>query len=74
MTVRIPPDGLVDIDVLNKEGHQQVDEEEKLEEKAAIQWQLRDPAVTHRFWGDQGCDWRSRKADGTTIPEKETHH
>lgn len=72
MIVWVPPDSLVDVDVLNEKGYQQVDEEQEFKEKAPIQRQLRDAAVTDRLWSDQRCDGRRREADGTTIPE-ETH-
>lgn len=68
MIVRVPPDSLVDVDVLNEEGYQQVDEEQEFKEEAPIQRQLRDAAVTDRLWSDQRCDGRRREADGTTIP------
>lgn len=74
MIIWVPPDSLVDVDVLNEEGYQKVDEEQKFKEKAPIQWQLRDPAVTHRLWSNQRCDGRCREADGTTIPEADGHH
>lgn len=74
MIVRVPPDSLVDVDVLNEEGYQKVDEEQEFKEKAPIQWQVRDPAVTHRLWSNQCCDRRRRQADGTTIPEADGHH
>jgi len=67
--VWVPPDSLVDVDVLNEEGYQQVDEEQEFKEKAPIQRQFRDPAVTYRLWSNQRCDRRRGEADGTTIPK-----
>lgn len=74
MVVWVPPHGLIDINILNKEGHQQVDEKEELKQKVPVYRQLRDSAVSHRLRGDQGCNWRSREADSTTIPEKERNN
>lgn len=34
--VRVPPDSLVDVDVLNEEGYQQVDEEQEFKEQAPV--------------------------------------
>lgn len=36
MIVRVPPDSLVDVDVLNEEGYQQVDEEQEFKEQAPV--------------------------------------
>lgn len=68
MVVRVPPHSLIDVDVLDEEGHQQVDEKEELEKKAPVKRQVRDVAVAYRSWGDQGSDGRRREADGTSIP------
>lgn len=43
MAVGIPPHSPVDVDVLDKQGHQQVKKEQEFKQQAAVQWQLWDP-------------------------------
>lgn len=43
VAVRVPPDCPVDVYVLDKQGHQQIEKKQELKQQAAVQWQLRDP-------------------------------
>lgn len=54
MAVWVPPDCPVDVHVLDKQGHQQIKEEQELKEQTAVQRQLGDPRVTNWLWGDEG--------------------
>lgn len=70
MTVWIPPHRPVNVDVLHKQGHQQVEEQQELKEEAAVRRQLRDPRVTDRLRGDEGRDGGSRETHRGTAPEE----
>lgn len=61
MDVRIPPHRPVDVNILHKECHQQVEEEQEFEEQAAVQRKLRDTAVAHRLGRNQGGERGSRQ-------------
>ena len=43
----------LDVDVLNKQRHQQVKKEQELKQQAAVQWEFRDLGVTDRFRRDE---------------------
>lgn len=68
MAVRIPPHCPVDVDVLNKQRHQQIQKEQELKQQAAVQWQLRDPRVTHRLRSNEGRQRWSRQTHGGAAP------
>lgn len=61
MDMRIPPHRPVDVNVLYKKRHQQVEEEQELEEQTAVQRKLGDAAVAHRLGRNQGRERGSRK-------------
>lgn len=61
MDVRIPPHRPVDVNILHKECHQQVEEEQELEEQAAVQGKLGDTAVAYRLGRNQGGERGSRE-------------
>lgn len=66
--VRIPPHRPVDVNVLHEECHQQVEEEQELEEQAAVQRKLRDAAVAYWFGRNQGGERGSRETWWVTAP------
>lgn len=70
MAVGVPPDCPVDVDVLDKQCHQQIEEEQELEEQAAVQWQFGDPRVAHRLRSDEGRERRRRETHGITDSER----
>lgn len=70
MAVRVPPDGPVDVDVLDKQRNQQIQEEQELEEQAAVQWQRWDSGVAHRLRRDEGRERRRREPHGVTDSGK----
>lgn len=48
MRQRVPPNGLVDVDVMDKESDEVAEEKVKLEQHVAVHGQLRDLAVLQR--------------------------
>lgn len=68
VTVRVPPDRPVDVDVLDKQGHQQIEKEQELKQQAAVQRQLRDPRVADRLWSNEGRERRGRQTHRVTAP------
>ena len=50
----VRPESSVDVQVLDKQRHQEIQEEEELKQEAAVQWERRDPGVTDRLRGYEG--------------------
>lgn len=74
VAVRVPPHRPVDVYVLDKQGHQQIQEEQELKEQAAVQRQLGDPRVTHRLRNNEGRDRGRRLTHHVTAPEGTQPH
>lgn len=70
MAVWVPPDRPVDVYVLDKQGHQQVEKEQELKQQAAIQRQLGDPRVANRLWSDEGRERGRGQTHRVTAPER----
>lgn len=70
MAVGIPPHSSVDVDVLHKQRHQQVEEEQELKQQAAVQRQVGDTGVTHWLWGDEGGQWRRWQPNRVTASKR----
>lgn len=70
MTVRIPPHCPVDVYVLDKQGHQQIEKEQELKQQAAVQRQLGDSRVADRLRGDEGRERGRRQTHRVTAPER----
>lgn len=72
MAIRIPPDSLVDINVLHKQRHQQVQKEHKLKEHTAVDGKFRNACMANRFWADQRSEWWGRETHGCAAPAETT--
>ena len=72
MAVWVPPDRPVDVDVLDKQGHQQIEKEQELKQQAAVQGQLGDPRVADRLRSNEGRERRSGQTHRVTAPEGDT--
>lgn len=70
MAVWVPPDCPVDVYVLDKQGHQQIKEEQELEQQAAVQRQLGDPRVTDRLRSNEGRKGGCRQTHRVTAPDR----
>lgn len=70
MAVWVPPDRPVYVDVLDKQGHQQVEKEQELKQQAAIQRQLGNPRVADRLWSDEGREGGCGQTHRVTAPER----
>lgn len=54
VAIWVPPHCPVDVYVLDKQGHQQIEKKQELKQQTAVQWQLGDPRVTHRLRSNEG--------------------
>lgn len=54
VAVWVPPDCSIYVDVLDKQGNQQIKKELELKHQARVQWQLWDLRMTDRLWSNQG--------------------
>lgn len=68
MAVGVPPHCPVDVDVLDEQSHEQIEEQEKLEQEAAVQGQLWDPRVSDRLWSDESRERGRRQTQRATVP------
>lgn len=68
VAVWVPPNCPVDVYVLDKQGHQQIQKEQELKQQATVQWQLWDPRVTHRLRSNEGREGGGRQTDRITAP------
>ncbi len=55
-----PPHRPVNVDVLNEERHQQVEEEQRLEQQVTVQRKIGNTGMTDRFRSDEGREGRSQ--------------
>ena len=70
MAVWVPPHRPVDVDVLDKQGNQQVKKKQELKQQAAVRGQLGNPRVTDRLRSDEGRKRRGRQTHRVTAPER----
>lgn len=70
MAVWVPPDRPVDVYVLDKQGHQQIQKEQELKQQAAVQRQLGNPRVTDRLRCNEGRERGGRQTHRVTAPER----
>lgn len=74
MAVRVPPHRPVDVHVLDKQGHEQIQEEQELKQQAAVQRELGDPRVPDRLRSDEGREGGRGQTHRVTAPERGHPH
>lgn len=64
---RVPPDCLIDVDVVHEQGYELAEEELELKQNAGLDWQLWNLAVLQRH-NCLGGQWRAGEARPRTGP------
>lgn len=73
LAVGIPPHSSVDVDVLHKQRHQQVEKEQELKQQAVVQGEIWNTRVSNRLRCDERRQRWSRESHGVTVPWRETN-
>lgn len=68
VAVWVPPHCPVDVNVLDKQGHQQIEEKQEFKQQAAVQRQFGDPRVTHWLRSNEGREGGCRETHRSTAP------